>query len=200
MKNNRRLMWLLTVIVLMAALTLSVGTAYARYRTEILGDLAFQVKPLEQLTFASQQWEQSEDGSHVLTFTMAEAAQSCRMYLAVSEGITVPASLTVTLTMPPEEGQQTQTQTETQPPAGTEPETPAEPIVLTAVMEQITEGSSLYALFGSGYVFRFCNAETGEEMFLDLTTDFTYTLTVSGLQSAAAQTSLLRLFVEYAQK
>lgn len=199
MKNNRRITWLLTVIVLTAALVLSVGTAYARYKSELSGDLAFQVKPMEQLSFQTQQWTQGEDGSHILTFSMAESGEKCRMYLAVSEGITAPESLAVTLTLPPEEtetlpeeGLEAQTETEEQ-------ETPNAPIVLTATMQQITEGSSLYALFGSGYVFRFFHEETGEEIFLNLIADFSYTLTVSGLQSAAAQTSLLRLFVEYAQ-
>lgn len=199
MEHNRRWTWLLTAVLLTVALVLSVGTAFGRYRSEIFGNLNFQVKAMEQLTFQTQQWAQAEDGSYTLTFTMAEAAENCRMYMAVSEGVTAPESLTVTLTVPPapaEDGQQTEAEDQTA--AEPETQTPGEPIVLTATMQQITAGSSLYGLFGSGYVFRFADVETGEELFLDLTTDFTYTLTINGLQIAAEQTSLLRLFVEYA--
>lgn len=198
MKNNR--IWLISILFLTAAMVLSVGTAYARYREEITGDQAFQVKPLEQLTFATQQWEQNDQGDYILTFTMAESEEDCRMYLAVSEGVTVPEGLTVTLTLPAEETTQILED-------GTVATVVNDPVVLTAEVQQITEGSSLYSLFGSGYVFRFYDRvndpETGEETLEELLLDFekevTYTLTVKGLSKATEQTSLLRLFVEYAQ-
>lgn len=197
MRDKRRLTWLLTAFLLMISLLLAVGITFGRYRTEIFGNLIFQVKPLKQLAFQSQQWAQAEDGSYTLTFTMAEANENCRIYLAVSEGITAPDALQVTLTLPVVT---TEENLEAQEEAGDSSETPEEvlPVVLTATMEQITEGTALYGTFGSGYVFRFYDAETGEQITLDLVAGSAYVLTVTGLQSAAEQTSLLRLFVEYA--
>lgn len=207
MRDKRRLTWLFAACVLMISLFLAVGITFGRYRSEILGNLIFQVKPMKQLTFQSQKWLQAEDGSYALTFTMAEEADNCRMYLAVSEGITAPDALQVTLTLPiveagedPAEEEQTEENLEAQEGTGDSSETPEEvlPVVLTATMEKITEGTALYATFGSGYVFRFYDAETGNEITLDLVAESAYVLTVTGLQSAAEQTSLLRLFVEYA--
>ncbi len=192
MKNNR--IWLIVILLLGAAIGLSIGTAYGRYREEITGDQSFQVKPLEQLTFATQQWQQNDAGDYVLTFTMAEAAEICRMYLAVSEGVTAPEQLQVTLILPAKESTEASED-------GTESTVTQEPVVLTATARQITQASSLYSLFGSGYVFRFYDgtedAEAGEEIILNLLTETTYTLTISGLSTAAEQTSLLRLFIDY---
>lgn len=181
MKSKKN--WTVALGALALAAALLVGITYARYREELVGDQAFQVKPAQQLSFASQQWQEDEDGNWTLTFSLEQSVENCRAYLAVSEGITQPETLQITLTLP---GEQTG-------------ELTREPVTLTATGQAITPGSSLYSVFGAGFVFRFYGAEeqAGEEMTLDLEKDESYTLTVSGLSAAAEQTSLLRLFVDY---
>ena len=171
MRNKR--IWLLTAILVTAALVLSVGSAFARYREEFSGDFPFRAKPLNALTFAQDAWKQTENGC-TLTFSMNQDEPRCRCFLAVSAGISKPEQLTVTLTLPGEE-----------------------PLILLATAEPIPEVSGLSALFGSGYVFRFLDEQTQQELTLELKAETAYTLTVQGLESAAQQTSLLRLFVEY---
>lgn len=184
MGNRKKLS--LAVFLLIAALVLSMGVAYARYQEESGGDLFFQVKPLEELSIATQEWTQVGD-AYMLTFSMSQEEENCRIFLAVSDGVALPENLEVVLTM-------------------SNPES-IEPLTYTATVEAISESSALHSVFGSGYVFRFremlTDAETGEEtpgeeLIFDLTTEI-YTLTVRGLDSAAAETSLLRLFVEYAE-
>lgn len=191
---KRYKMWL-AAAALAAAMILLVGTAYARYREELVGDQAFQAKPAEALTFASQQWQVDEDGNRVLTFSLAQTAEDCRVYLAVSEGVTAPENLQIMLTLPAEP-------TVSVAEDGTETVAAPEPETLIAQAEAITQGSALYSLFGPGYVFRFYETEGSEageqisaEKRMDLKSEAIYTLTVSGLSSAVEQTSLLRLFV-----
>lgn len=192
MKNKTNYVWILVLVVLLTAAMLAVGVAYGRYRTDITGDLIFQAKPWDGIAFSAQQWSQKE-GDAVLTFSMAEDVTQCRVFLAMSEGVTDPASVEVTLTIPLDSYEDEEGKTVT-----------PEPLVLTAAGEPITEDSSLYALFGSGYVFRFMEeveeTEAAVELILDLETDKSYVLTVSGLDAAAEQTSLLRLFVENVQQ
>jgi hypothetical protein len=173
MRRNHRIPLLLTALLLIAVVALSLGV-YARYREEISGDPAFQVKPMAQLRIAQQKWQQAEDAA-VLTFSMEQAAQT-HVYLAMSEGVTAPGNVEVLLTLPG-----------------------VEPVTLLATGSEIPEVSGLKALFGSGYVFRFLDPETGEEQILELPTE-ECVLTVRGLDAATEQTSLLRLFVEYAQE
>ena len=176
MKSNR--LWMAALCVLTATAIFLVGSTYARYREELVGDQSFQVKPAQRLAFATQQWQTEENGDRILTFSMENSAEDCRVYLAVSEGITAPEKLQVTLTLPAQ-GQ--------------------DAVTLTAKGEAIAPGSAVYSVFGSGYVFRFFEAEgqTPAELSLDLNSEAVYTLTVSGLSAAAEQTSLLRLFVDY---
>lgn len=175
MRNRKVLSLLLAALLLVAAGGLAIGTAYARYREVLTGDPAFQVNPTDQLTIADQQWQQVED-NYVLTFTMEKTSPGCRVFLAMSEGVHTPETLTVTLTLPG-----------------------VEPAVLQATAATIPEGTPLYKMFGPGSVFRFADADTGEEALLDLTTQ-PYTVTVQGLGEAAQQASLLRLFVERVQE
>ncbi|MBQ4333674.1 MAG: hypothetical protein IJC33_07845 [Clostridia bacterium] len=171
MRNKKRISLLLAVLLLVAAGALVIGPAYARYREVLTGDPAFQVNPAEQLAIADQQWQQVED-TYVLTFTMEKTSPDCRVFLAMSEGVHAPEAVTVTLTLPG-----------------------AEPVDLQATAATIPAGTPLYRLFGPGSVFRFVDADTGEEAVLDLATQ-PYTVTVHGLSQAAQQASLLRLFVE----
>lgn len=187
MGNKKRIS--LITLLLAVVMLLSVGTAYGRYSASLEGEPKFQVKPLEGLRFEKQEWK-TEDNAYVLTFSMEESQEGCRIYLAASEGVTKPETLTVTLTLPPEETQQTQALLDSG-----EEQTP-EQVTLTAIPEEIPGISALGALFGSGYVYRFLD-EQGQEIIFDLTTG-EYILTVSGLDTAASTTSLLRLFVEYA--
>ena len=177
MKSKKN--WTVALGALTVAAALLVGITYARYREELVGDQSFQPKPAQQVAFASRQWQADEEGNWVLTFSVENAVENCRVYLAVSEGVTQPENLQITLTVP---GELTQ-----------------DPVTLTATGQEITPGSALYSVFGTGYVFRFYEAgdQAAGEMTLDLKKDETYTLTVSGLSSAAEQTSLLRLFVDY---
>lgn len=171
MRNKR--IWLLVAILVTAALVLSVGSAFARYREEFSGDFLFQAKPLNSLAFVQEEWKQTENG-YTLTFRLNQDEPRCRCFLAVSEGISKPEQMTVTLTLPEDE-----------------------PVILLATAEQIPEVSGLSALFGSGSVFRFLDEQTQQELTLELKAETEYTLTVQGLEAAAQQTSLLRLFVEY---
>lgn len=180
MKRNR--LWKVTLGALIAAVLLSVGSAYARYHEELVGDQSFQVKPAEQMAFASEQWQTDEDGNRVLTFSMANTVENGRVYLAVSQGVTAPETLQVALTLPVEDG------------------TEAEAVTLRAKGQKITPETSLYSVFGPGYVFRFYDTaeqQDSVEKALDLKREAVYTLTVSGLASATEQASLLRLFVDY---
>ena len=172
--GNRRLtaLWAAALALVLIIALLS-ATAYARYRAELTSDVQFQAKPLEQIKLAGQTWKSQEDGC-VLTFSLKENAGVCRVYLAVSEGITAPEALQVTLTVPGEE-----------------------PVILEGVQTPIAEGSAIDALFGPGTVFRFTGEAEREELQLELTADTQYTVTVRGLESAAEQTSLLRLFIEH---
>ena len=185
MKNKSQVTWLLAIVLLLSTAALAIGVAYGRYRTDITGDLIFQAKPWDGISFSTQQWSQVEEDA-VLTFSMAEDVTQCRVFLAMSEGVTDAASVTVTLTIPQDPYED----------ENGEMVSP-EPLILTAVGEPITQESSLYALFGSGYSFRFLDEDA--EMILDLESDKSYVLTVSGLDAAAEQTSLLRLFVEHVQ-
>lgn len=170
MRNKKRLL-LLAAFLLLVSAALAVGTAYARYREVLTGDPVFQVNPMNQLTIADYQWQQTED-AHTLTFAMEKASSGCRVFLAVSEGVQDPQSLTVTLTLPGDT-----------------------PVVLQATPTEIPEGTPMYKQFGPGCLLRFIDPATGEEAELNLTTQ-PHTLTVEGLGEAAEQTSLLRLFVE----
>ncbi len=167
------------VVLLLLAVILSLGLTYARYRTEIVGDLAFSAKPLEQLTLSGQSWK-TTDGADVLTFSLEQSAENVRLYLAVSEGVAVSDAVTVSLTLPSaEEG--------------------GEDVVVQAAAQKIEEGSALHTLFGAGYVFRFTDEVSGQELLQDLQADTAYVLTVTGLDTAVEHTSLLRLFIERTQ-
>ena len=169
-------------ILIVAAVALGFSGAFARYLEMLTGDQAFSAKPLDALEI-TQQWVKVDD-AYVLTFTGGEQAKNCRIYLAVSEGITNADSLQVELQLPAAET--------------TDPEQPESPQVqtLTAVASPIEEGSSIYNLFGSGTVFQYLDAQTQEEWVFDLSQD-PYVITVRGLDSAAELTSLIRLFVEF---
>lgn len=162
----------LPLILLIAALTLTVGVAYARYVATLSGDQGFQVKP-SGTVIAQQRWQKNGD-AYILTFTAGEAADACRVYLAVSEGVVEAEQLKVSLTVPEEEA-------------------------ALASAEPIREASSMYTHFGPGNTFRFYDGETGEELVFSLSGK-TCILTVEGLESAAQLTSLLRLFVEQVQE
>lgn len=187
---RNRVAYLLSGLCLVITAVLIFGISYARYQESISGDQGFLARPLEQLTFSTQKWEQNGEGEYVLKFSLQETAESCRMYLATSEGIKMPENLDVTLTLPA-------TLTTETLDDGTEITLFHEPVVMVAVAQQITESSPIYSLFGPGYVFCFSNDETGEENILTLETGKTYVLTIGGVQQAAEQASLLRLFVEH---
>lgn len=175
MRRLDRYVMVLTVLFLAAALVLSLGTAYARYMEQVNGDQGFVARPLETPQLSQQSWQQVDD-AYVLSFSMGETAQTYRIFLAVSEGVTQPEQLEVTLSLPGEE---------------------ENTITLQAVPEQIQDASALHALFGTGFAYRFLDAETAEELLFELSNE-TYTLTVKGLDGAAEYASLVRLFVEKA--
>ena len=85
-------------ILIVAAVALGFSGAFARYLEMLTGDQAFSAKPLDALEI-TQQWVKVDD-AYVLTFTGGEQAKNCRIYLAVSEGITNADSLQVELQLP----------------------------------------------------------------------------------------------------
>lgn len=173
MESKKRTPLLFSILLVGIAVLFPLGMVYARYQASFADAFAFQAKPARALSLAQQQWQQTDD-AHILTFSLQYAAEDCRVYLAATQGVTVPEALSINLTLP-----------------GDTPQT------LTATASPIAEGSALYTLFGAGHVFRFIDDETGKDTVLDLTTE-PCTLTVQGLESAAQVTSLLRLFIEYA--
>jgi len=175
MGNRRGKVLLAVLLILAGGIALFSGTAYGRYQAELVADLLFQAKPLDQISIAQQTWTPQEDGC-ILTFTLEKDAGPCRVFLAVSEGVTSPEVLEVILTVPGDT-----------------------PVVVEGLREPIAENSAMDALFGPGFVFRFPGEEEGEELQVELSAGVQYTLTVRGLPSAAEQTSLLRLFIERAQ-
>lgn len=170
--RKRRLSHLLTVLLLITALLLSVGVAYARYREELSGDIGFQAKPLEPVAFTEETWRRTGDSVY-LDFSVGQTNSKCRIYLAFSEGFTVMDHVSVSLLLPGEESEQ-----------------------IAAIGEPIPTASGVYGLFGAGYVFRFLDTQTGQELPLELQPDAVYTLMINGLEDAAEQTGLVRLFVE----
>lgn len=161
----------LPLIFLTLVLMLTAGVAYARYVAVLNGDQGFQVKPSGTL-IDQHRWQKNGD-TYVLTFTAGDAADACRVYLAVSEGVRGADQLRVSLMVPEKEA-------------------------AVASISPILESSSMYTHFGPGNTFHFYDEETGEELVLALSGK-TCTLTVEGLESAAELTSLLRLFVEQVQ-
>jgi len=174
MRDKKRIVMLLTAALLLtAAATLAFSPAAARYRAELTGDMIFQAKPLEKLSFADQEWTWEADACN-LTFSLDQDVDGCRVYLAVSEGITDPDNLNVYLTIPGYSN-----------------------IKLEGTCQPIPEVSELAKLFGQGYVYYFNNElEDMEEWIFSAKANEQFTLTVTGLQSAAEATSLMRLFVE----
>ena len=160
--------------VAFAAVMLFAVTAYARYMDQTGAGLSFQVKGLPELEMATQTWEKVGENTYTLIFTMENDADSCVLFLAVSQGVSVPEQIQVYLSLENDQ-------------------------ILRATGTQIQPNSDLANVFGEGYVFRFLDAETGEECILDLEAGREYALNVVGLDSAAEQTSLLRVFIEYAQ-
>lgn len=171
--KHRRILLALATVIMVAAVVLSAGVAYARYMDKTSGDFAFKVKGLPELAMTQQEWQQIGENTYTLTFTMKNAVENCVLFLAMSEGISAPEQIQVYMSLP----------------GGA---------YLQATGEAILPGSDLYATFGGGYVFRFLDGETGEERTLDLTTQ-EYALNVVGLESAVEEISLLRVFIEYAE-
>lgn len=203
MRKKNRWFLALACLITAIAITLAFSGTFARYLEMLTGDQAFQVKPMEPLQITQKWMWNADDNTYVITFTAGERAKNCKVYLAVSEGVTNVQSLQVEMTapvlpeeIPTEETEETEATEETQE---TVAETLPETVTLQATGSAITEGSAIYNLFGSGTVFQFQNTETQEELVFDLS-QHTYTITVRGLDSAAELTSLLRLFVEYVQE
>lgn len=191
MRNKKLIVLLLAAVLLVASVGLMFTPAAARYRAELLGDLIFQAKPLEKLSFSASDWVVTEAGC-TLTFSMTQDVEKCRVYLAISEGVVAAESLQVLLTVPGET-----------------------PMVLEGTCEPIPEVSDLAKRFGQGHVYYFYvepevpegtdeteatqateDPEEPEEWVFSPKADETFTLTVTGLDSAAQATTLMRLFVE----
>ena len=173
--NNIRRKLLLTVAILALAATMMLGISFARYQMQISGTVNLQAANYVPLTLVTEGW-QKVDNQDVLNFSIAESAQTCRIYLAASEGISAPENMQVTLTLP-----------------GKEPQ------IFTATVEKISSQSVLGTFFGEGYVYVFLDETTGQELSFDLTAEKEYSLTITQTDGAASQPAMLRLFVEQAQ-
>lgn len=158
------------VLVLMVVYA---GVAYARYQETLVFDQGFVAKPLEQVAFGSCQW-QVNDRESVLEFTMSEDLEDCKIYIAVSQGVSNPEALEISLSRPGETGDN----------------------IYVAIPEPIDKGTSLCNTFGEGYVFRFYDVETGDEIEWEFNSHETYSLYVSQLDDATEYPSLIRVFVE----
>lgn len=188
MRNKKIIVLLLVAILLMASAALMFTPATARYRAELLEDLIFRAKPLDKLCFSASNWVVVEAGG-TLTFSMIKDVEKCRVYLAVSEGIAAPENLQVFLMLPGETS-----------------------VVLEATCRPIPEASELGRRFGLGYVYYFYiesefpegtglpeateGSEEREEWVFSPKANERFTLMVIGLESAAQEVSLMRLFVE----
>lgn len=161
------------VLVLVVLVIVYAGVAYARYLETLVFNQEFVAKPLEQVAFGSSQW-QVNDRESVLEFTMSEELEACRIYIAVSQGVSNPEALEISLSKPGE----------------------TEDNTYIAVPEPIDKRTSLYKIFGEGYVFRFYDAETGEEIEWEFNPHDTYTISLSQLDDATEYPSLIRVFVE----
>ena len=167
--ENRKCSRVVIVSLIIVLIVATAGLVSGRYMETIQDYFAIGVKPYYGVTFAQQSWQQTEDGC-TFSFQLAQSVTDCRIYMAVSEGVVKANLLEIQLVMP-------------------------DATVLQAKTEKIAENSELYRVFGAGYVFRFVDAQTGDELHMDLSTE-TYLLHVSGMDGATAQTSLLRVFVE----
>ncbi len=192
MGNKRRVFVLMAAVILLtAAVTLAVSPAMARYRAELTGDMAFQADAPDKLQFSASDWSVTAN-TCTLTFSMAQDVEKCKIYLAVSEGIIDPENLQVSLQLPGEEN-----------------------VKLEGTCQQIPEVSGLAKRFGKGYVYCFYveqedpetppasaepeEPEEPEEWIFSPKADERFTLTVTGLRSAAEAATLMRLFVEQAE-
>lgn len=185
MRNKKILFVSLAAVLLAVSAFLAFSPAFARYRAELIEDLTFQAKPPQKLSFAESQWTIEEDICS-LTFSMEQDVERCRIFLAVSEGVTDPESLQVSLNAPGEVY-----------------------FTVEGTCEQIPEVSDLEKVFGPGYVYYFYvtpeetdesaeaeEPEDPEEWIFSAQAGETFTLSVIGLESAAEATTLMRLFVE----
>lgn len=183
MAKRSQLLLRVGMLAIIAVAVVACGSVFARYLEMFSEDQSFQAKPLDAPVLP-QKWKQVDD-AYVLKFGKSQEASLCRAYLAVTEGVTDVDALTVELTVPVV-GEATDDQQYA----------PKQTVTLQAQCEAITEGSTIYNVFGAGTVYRFIDPETGEERSFDLSLG-SYTLTVRGLDSAAELASLLRFFVEY---
>lgn len=189
MGNKRRVFVLLAAAILLTAtVVVAVSPAMARYRAELMGDMIFQADAPDKLQFSANNWSVTAN-TCTLTFSMAQDVEKCKIYLAVSEGVVVPETLQVSLQVPGEE-----------------------PVKLEGTCQPIPEVSGLAKRFGKGYVYCFyveqeepvippasAEPEEPEEWIFSPKAEETFTLTVTGLRSAAEAATLMRLFVEQAE-
>lgn len=179
---SRYWIWLVA-LCLCACMVLGVGVSYARYRTDFLTEsykfsagaaenILMHGEVTEELTSAvlQGQWPEVPAGWTQLEQSQTEGTQpEAELKFSVSNGesganyakrdqavsiqlvagltIEAPEKLTVTMTAPGAEEN-------------------SETMRYTAVPEPILEGSFLYDTYGSGWVYRFYDAETGEQLTL----------------------------------
>ncbi len=160
------------VMVLALVLTISATIAYARYREELEADQGFAARPLELVKLDAGQW-QYVDGKFTMEFTVEKTVEACRVYVAVSQGMSAPDEVKIELTTPTQEI-----------------------LDYTVLYEEIYRGTTLYGIFGPGHVYRFTNGTTDQELNFSLIAGEQYTISVEGLDAATQEDCLLRVFVE----
>ena len=167
--KNRKWPGAVIVGILVVVMITTAGLVSARYMESIQDFFGISIKPYHGVSFQHQEWQQQDDGC-IFSFQLAQSTRDCRVYLAVSEGVAKAELLDIRLML-------------------------SDNTILQAQAEKIAEDSQLHRVFGAGYVFRFRDAQTGEEILMDFSTEV-QTLHISGIDGATVQTSLLRVFVE----
>lgn len=152
------------LLLLAAALLTGIGVSFGRYSSQIRETLLFRAAPKEEsnaITIHAPSGWQVSDRSATLTFSLVSGAddQCATLRLTATDGF--PADGTVTLTV--------------------------DGVTYTAVPQTVSESDPLYNKMGGGVEYRFEDA--GAEQVWSVSTDITYTLTVTG----QADASLLRL-------
>ena len=157
----------LVLLLLAACIAVGVGSAWARYRTDIPGEASFEAREQatvklwslgekDELMDEPAQWE-LVDGKKTLTFAVSnykldgygnklysEDSQGVKVRLLASLGLNYTENVALELVMPLEEGEEEE--------------------VFTATATAIAENSPYHSSFGPGWVFEF-EDEFGEELF-----------------------------------
>ena len=157
-KTATKFQILFTVIVLLSTLILVAGTAWARYESKLSLDLEMDVQLSKQLYLLSEKlsntgeyellsdWTSSEAGEYNLEFLLANGTekdnvcaynQAASIEIVATAGVEKPENIQLVLSVGSNN--------------------------YTAVATEIEKGTSLFTMYGPGWIYRFYN-KAGEEL------------------------------------